>query len=401
MHRFDRLPFLVIGGGLGGLATALALAHKGYAVHVIEQAREFGEIGAGIQIAPNGSRALAALGVLDETRPYAVYPQRLLLVDALSDATLTTLDFGEAFRRNYTYPYMVMHRNDLLTILLRACQARPQITLETNREALAIEDLGDGARVTCADGSTYICQALVGADGLKSVVRASLLADGDPVCAEFVAYRGAVPMAEVIESAGAETIRYWIGPDLHLIQYPLRAGALYNQVAVFKSVRYDPLTDDWGNAEELDAHFAQTHHSVQRALTRVKRDRRWAMFDRAPVENWTRHRITLLGDSAHPMLQYIAQGACQALEDAVCLAEMLAAEDGDVERAFLAYQRMRIPRTARVQRSARLFGDIIHSQGLCALLRNALFSARAPDDFTYTDWFYGHQPERKEKDDGP
>jgi salicylate hydroxylase len=392
MQRCHRLDFLVIGGGLGGLATALALAQKGYPVHLIEKAHEFGEIGAGIQIAPNGSKALADLGILAETRPYAVYPQRLLLVDALSDLTLTTLDFGEAFRRAYTHPYVVMHRNDLLTILLHACQARQEITLETQKEAIAVEDLGDGARVHCADGSTYECHALIGADGLKSVVRTYVLNDGDPVCAEFVAYRGAVPMEEVIESAGVDTIRYWIGPNLHLIQYPLRAGALYNQVAVFKSACYRPETDDWGDAEELAAQFAQTHPSVQRALTRVKRERRWAMFDRAPVENWTRNHITLLGDSAHPMLQYIAQGACQALEDAVSLANALASQGGEVTQAFLAYQQTRIPRTARVQRSARLFGDIIHSAGVTALLRNTLLSARAPDDFTYTDWFYGYRP---------
>ncbi len=392
MNRLHRIPFLVIGGGLGGLATALALSRKGYAVHVIEKAHEFGEIGAGIQIAPNGSRALDALGVLGETRSYAVYPQRLLLVDALSDATLTTLDFGEAFRRAYTYPYFVMHRNDLLTILLRACQESEKITLETNREAIAIEDLGDGARVTCASGATYECNALIGADGLKSVVRTYVIGDGEPVCAEFVAYRGAVPMEEVIESAGLDTIRYWIGPNLHLIQYPLRGGKLYNQVAVFKSGRYRPDSDDWGTEEELEAHFAETHQSVRRALTRIKRDRRWAMFDRAPADNWTRHHITLLGDSAHPMLQYIAQGACQALEDAVSLADALADQGGEVGRAFLAYQQMRIPRTARVQRSARLFGEIIHSDGVTALLRNALLAGRAPDDFTYTNWFYGWQP---------
>jgi 3-hydroxybenzoate 6-monooxygenase len=219
-------------------------------------------------------------------------------------------------------------------------------------------------------------------------------------CAEFVAYRGAVPMEEVIEFAGMDTIRYWIGPNLHLIQYPLRGGKLYNQVEVFKSERYRPDSDDWGTEEELEAHFAKTHESVRRALTRVKRDRRWAMFDRVPTDNWTRHRITLLGDSAHPMLQYIAQGACQTLEDAVCLADALASHRGGVGKAFLAYQEIRIPRTTRVQRSARLFGDIIHSDGVTALLRNELLSGRAPDDFTYTDWFYGYQPERKERSDG-
>jgi 2-polyprenyl-6-methoxyphenol hydroxylase-like FAD-dependent oxidoreductase len=400
MHQPQRIPFLVVGGGLGGLATALALARKGYAVHVLEKAHEFGEIGAGIQIAPNGSRALDALGVLGETRPYAVYPRRLLLVDALTDTTLTTLDFGDTFRRAYHYPYFVMHRNDLLTILLHACQQSDRITLETNREVVAIEDLGDGARAICANGATYECAALIGADGLKSVVRSYVIGDGEPLCAEFVAYRGAVPMEEVIESAGLDTIRYWIGPSLHLIQYPLRGGKLYNQVAVFKSARYRPGSDDWGTEEELEAHFAQTHTSVRRALTRIKRDRRWPMFDRVPTDNWTRHHITLLGDSAHPMLQYIAQGACQALEDAVYLADTVASQHTDVEAAFHLYQQERIPRTARVQRSARLFGEIIHSSGVTALLRNALLAGRAPDDLTYTDWFYGYQPGRKERNDG-
>lgn len=399
MHQ-GRIPFLVIGGGIGGLTAALALSQKGYPVHLIERAAEFGEIGAGIQIAPNGSRMLDALGILDRIQTYAVYPQRLILVDALSGNLLTTLDFGENFQRAYTYRYLVMHRSDLLTILLDACQQSAAITLETNREVVAVEDLGDGALVTCADGSTYACAALIGADGLKSVVRKYVIGDGDPVCAEFVAYRGAIPMEEVIESAGMDTIRYWIGPNLHLIQYPLRRGELYNQVAVFKSQRYRADADDWGTEDELEEHFASTDESVRKALARVKRDRRWPLYDRLPSDNWTRHHITLLGDSAHPMLQHIAQGACQALEDAVGLADMLASYQGDVSQAFLAYQAERILRTARVQRSARLFGDIIHSDGLTAMLRNALLSGRAPDDYTYTDWFYGYQPERKETANG-
>ncbi len=391
----SRVPFLVVGGGIGGLATALALSRKGYSVHLIEKAVEFGEVGAGIQIAPNGSHALASLGVLDKIQSYAVFPQRLILVDALSGNLLTTLDFGENFQRAYTYPYLVMHRNDLLTILLDACKQSDAITLETHREIVEIADLPDGALVTCTDGSTYECDALIGADGLKSVVRKHLLDDGNPVNAEFVAYRGAIPMEEVIESAGMDTIRYWIGPNLHLIQYPLRRGELYNQVAVFKSDRYRVDTDDWGTEEELEEHFAQTDESVRKALLRVKRDRRWVLYDRPPTDNWTHHHITLLGDSAHPMLQHIAQGACQALEDAVCLAHMLADFRGEVSNAFRAYQAIRIPRTAHVQRSARLFGDIIHSDGVTALLRNALLSQRTADDYTYTDWFYGYRPERK------
>lgn len=396
----SRVPFLVVGGGIGGLTTALALSQKGFPVHLIERAAEFGEIGAGIQIAPNGSRMLDSLGVLDEIQQYAVYPQRLILVDAVSGDLLTTLDFGKKFRQAYTYRYLVMHRSDLLTILLDACRQSPAITLETSREVIAIEDLGDGALVTCAGGSTYECDALIGADGLKSVVRKYVIEDGDPICVEFVAYRGAIPMEEVIETAGLDTIRYWIGPNLHLIQYPLRRGELYNQVAVFKSRHYQPDSDAWGDEAELEERFAGTDESVKRALTRVKRDRRWPLFDRVPTDNWTRNHITLLGDSAHPMLQHIAQGACQAIEDAVYLADMLARYQGNVSRAFLAYQAERIPRSARVQRSARLFGDIIHSDGITALLRNVIFSQRGPDDFTYTDWFYGYQPERKRTDNG-
>ncbi|HEU5348474.1 MAG TPA: FAD-dependent monooxygenase [Ktedonobacterales bacterium] len=393
MTQRQRIPFLVVGGGLGGLTLALALSRKGYPVHVLEKAHDFGEIGAGIQIAPNASRVLDELGILEEVRPSVVHPQRLLLVDALSGEHLTALDFGEPFQRAYTYRYFVMHRNDLLSALLNACRQSDAVTLETHREVVAIEDLGDGARVTCADGTSYDCTALVGADGLKSIVRSYVIGDGEPVCAEFVAYRGAVPMEEVIETAGLDTIRYWIGPNLHFIQYPLRRGEIYNQVAVFKSQCYRADSDDWGTEEELEAHFAVTHESVQRSLTRIKRDRRWPMYDRPPSDNWTRHHITLLGDAAHPMLQYIAQGACQALEDAWCLAEAVASTEGDVDMAFRRYQAVRLPRTAHVQRSARLFGDIIHSSGVTALLRNVLMTQRAPDDFTYTDWFYGYRPD--------
>lgn len=394
MGQQRSIPFLVVGGGIGGLAASLALARKGYRVHVLEQAVTFSEIGAGIQLAPNASSVLDHLGVLGQISQCAVYPRRMLLVDALSGETLTAADLDEPFLRAFRYPYVVMHRNDLLTILLDACRHSEQIILETNRHVLTVEDLGDGAQVTCSDGTTYVCDALIGADGLRSVIRTLVMDDQEPLCEGFVAYRGAIPAAEATEHAGLETIRFWIGPNLHFIQYPLRRGELYNQVAVFKSDRYRADADDWGSEEELEAHFAQTHESVRRALTRIKRDRHWTMYDRLPTDTWTRHHITLLGDAAHPMFQYIAQGACQALEDAACLAETLAHHEGDVSTAFLAYQAERIPRTARVQRTARLFGDIIHRQGIEALRRNEVLAERTDTDYTHMHWFYAYQPER-------
>jgi salicylate hydroxylase len=396
MKAVQRVPILIVGGGIGGLTTALALAGRGLTAHVLELATTFGEIGAGIQIAPNASSVLDHLGVLEQVASCAVYPKRMLLVDALTGETLTAAELGEPFLRAFRYQYVVMHRNDLLTILLDACRQQQAITLETNQQVVSVEDVQGGARVTCADGSVYTCGALVGADGLHSVVRRHVIGDAEPVCEGFVAYRGAVPVADVLEHGGLDTIRYWIGPRLHFIQYPLRHGELYNQVAVFQSDRYraDANPDEWGTEEELESRFAITHESVRRSLTRIKRDRHWTMFDRPPDQNWSRHHITLLGDAAHPMLQYIAQGACQAIEDADSLADALARYPGEIEAAFEAYQNERIPRTARVQRSARQFGDIIHGEGDDARSRNAVLAQRASDDYTHMDWFYAYQPQR-------
>ena len=398
MSQQRAIPFLIVGGGIGGLATALALSRQGYQVQVLEQASVFSEIGAGIQLAPNASSVLDQLGVLEQISACAVYPRRMLLVDAISGETLTAADLGEPFLRAFRYPYVVMHRNDLLTILLDACQQCQSITLETNRQVVAVEDLGDGARVQCADGTTYVCDALIGADGLRSMIRARFFDSDEPLCEGFVAYRGAIPASEALEHAGLETIRYWIGPNLHFIQYPLRRGELYNQVAVFKSERYRADSDDWGTVDELEAHFAGTHENVQRSLLKIKRDRHWTMYDRLPIDNWTRHHITLLGDAAHPMFQYIAQGACQALEDAVCLARAVAWHEGYVSQAFLAYQTTRIPRTARVQRTARLFGDIIHGTGAEAQRRNTVLAEQADDDYTHMQWFYAYQAGRSDND---
>jgi 3-hydroxybenzoate 6-monooxygenase len=391
MKQRYAIPLLIAGGGIGGLAAALALSQKGYPVHVVEKSAEFGEIGAGIQLAPNATGVLNRLGIFDEISKSAVFPQQLVLMDALSGKPITSLALGEKFRRAYKSPYLVMHRSDLLSILLQACQASDLITLETRKNIIAIDDLGDGARVTFADDSFYECDALVGADGLWSTIRQFVVDDMEPICAQFVAYRGAIPIAEVSEHAGMDSMLFWTGPNMHFVQYPLRRGELYNQVAVFKSDRYKPDSDDWGTSDELDERFSLTCPEVKSGLALIKRNRRWPMYDCLPTDNWTRNHITLLGDAAHPMLQYIAQGACQAIEDAECLAGALASYRGAIRQAFMAYQEIRIPRTARVQQTARFFGEICHIDGVGAILRNALLSQRASDDYSYTDWLYGYQ----------
>jgi 3-hydroxybenzoate 6-monooxygenase len=385
------LPLLIAGGGIGGLAAALAVARTGRAVHVLEREARFGEIGAGLQLAPNASHALARLGVLDAIAPYAVFPRRIVWRDARTGALVTALDLGEPFRAHYGHPYVVMHRGDLLDVLLAACRADDRIALEPSRGVVDVEQHGDRVRALCADGSAYDGVAAVAADGLWSRLRKLVHDDGEPIAARYVAYRGTLPIAELWEGAGLDDVTLWTAPGLHFVQYPIRGGQLFNQVAVFHSDHYRPDSDDWGTPDELDTHFAVGCAPVQAGIARIGRDRHWTMYDREPIADWSRGRLALLGDAAHPMLQYLAQGACQALEDAIVLADALAAHD-DPAAAFLAYRDRRYLRTARVQYSARLFGEIWHVGDVGATLRDAMLAARRADDFGHVEWLYGWRP---------
>jgi len=386
-----KIPLLMVGGGLGGLSAALALAAQGIACHVVEKSPQFGEFGAGLQIAPNASRILDALGASEELRKTAVFPKRLVMKDAVSGETITSVDLGRAFLERYGQPYFVIHRGDLLDTLLRCCRRRADITLEPGKALVKVEDGGDGVLATFADGSVYDCEVLIGADGLHSVVRRHVVGDADPVCEPYVAYRGAVPISAIAEHSGFDNVVIFGGPDLHFVQYPLRGGELYNQVAVFKSKTFKPNSDDWGTAEELDAAYAGTCAFVRQSLRSILRNRRWPMVHRHPIGNWTRGRASLLGDAAHPMLQYAAQGACQAIEDAACLAKVFAEHGTDYDKALAAYPAARYLRTARVQTTARFFGDyVLHLDGVNATLRNRLLETRRADDYADLDWLYGY-----------
>lgn len=391
MPRSNDLPLLIAGGGIGGLAAALAVARTGRPVRVLERAAQFGEIGAGLQLAPNASHVLEHLGILDAIAPYAVYPRRIVWRDARSGERVTALDLGEAFRARYGHPYVVMHRSDLLDVLLAACRADDRIALEPSQTVVEIAEHDDGVRVACAGGTSYDGVAAVAADGLWSRLRKLVHDDGEPVAARYVAYRGAIPVSELWEGAGLEDVTLWTAPGLHFVQYPIRGGKLFNQVAVFTSDRYRPDSEEWAKPDELDARFAVGCDAVRAGIARIGRDRYWTMYDREPIARWSRGRLALLGDAAHPMLQYMAQGACQALEDGVVLAAALAEHD-DPADAFLAYRDRRYLRTARVQYSARLFGEIWHAGDVGATLRDTMLAPRPDDDFSHTDWLYGWRP---------
>jgi len=392
MSSTSSAPVIIVGGGIGGLATALSLASRGRRVHVLERAPEFTEIGAGIQLAPNALRVLSELGLLEPTLSEAVQPVRAVMMEARTGERLAGMDFGEQFRTTFGAPYVVTHRSDLLTVLLKACLASDLITLENSRRVVILKERGDEVLIVCEDGSRYSAPLVIGADGLRSACREYVLDDGPPVCSGDVAYRGALPIALAQSVSDEPTITWWVGPKVHLIQYPVRGGNLFNQVGVFTSDAYrdgvDPASQEWGTPEELDERFSDLDDRVRSSAALLNRDRRWALFDRPPAATWTKGRVTLIGDAAHPMLQYLAQGGCQALEDAFTLGACLADPTVDVADALSRYESMRRPQAGLAQTWARRVGDIVHGDGLLAILRNALLHQLKADDFRYVDWLY-------------
>ncbi|GEL25197.1 3-hydroxybenzoate 6-hydroxylase [Pseudonocardia sulfidoxydans NBRC 16205] len=399
MSDHVHVPALVVGGGIGGLATALSLARSGQPVHLVERSAEFAEIGAGLQFGPNASRALDALGVLDDIVPVAVQPSKAVMMDALSGEPLTTLDLGPSFTERYGYPYLVLHRHDLLEMLVEHCRRHPLITMENRRDVVGVDLRPDVAVVTCADGTVYRTPALIGADGLNSTLRREVV-DDDLVCSGYAAYRGTVPSHQAGHAIAPDDVVLWIGPGMHLMQYPVRRGELYNQVAVFRSPRFaagHTEPGDWGGPEELDAAFATASQPVRDAVAKIGRSRRWSMFDRAPAPTWINGPLVLTGDAAHPMLQYLGQGACQALEDAVELGHRFAqhtvAGVPDVAQAYREFERVRLPRAARCQTTARPWGELWHTDApLLLALRDRVLTQRAADDYRELDWLYSPAP---------
>ena len=385
---------LIAGGGIGGLAVALALAQKGRRVRVLEKAAEFGEIGYGIQMGPNVSGMLDRLGVLKALEATSVFPEALIFADALTNEEITRIALGKRFIERYRYRYFVIHRRDLHGGLLEACRARAEIALEASRGLTRFSQDQHGVQVTCDDGSEYRGAALVGADGLWSPTRQAVVGDGAPRLAGHFVYRGVVPDDQITDRSRAGTMTIWGGPDLHLVQYRLRGGTVMNNVATIASRRFRRGEKDAGAPDELEELFARTHPGVRGSLRYVSRERNWVLHDRDPVTNWTRGRVTLLGDAAHPTLQYLAQGAQMAIEDGVVLAEKLAAAGEDYNRAFLAYQRERMNRSARVVLSSRFFGEWFHVDGGARELRNELARGRDPENPWEADWLYrGIEPD--------
>ena len=374
------LPIVVAGGGIGGLAAAWALARKGRAVQVFEQAPEFGEVGAGIQLGPNVFKMFDYLGLTEAIDRTAVYPGHLIMRDALSGEEVVRVPVGsDAFRARFKYPYGVIHRADIHGAFLEACQKSPLVTLNASRKVTGFEDKGDRVVVKLDGGAEFEGDLLVGADGLWSSVREQLIGDGKPRVSGHIAYRAVIPTPKVPAHLQQTDVVLWAGPKTHLVHYPLRRGEVYNLVVVFHSDRYEEGWDTYGDPEELHERFKGERPEVLEFLAMVNEWKMWVLCDREPIKGWSKGRAVLLGDAAHPMLQYLAQGACMATEDAVVLANRLDAAKGDYAAAFDAYEKERYLRTARVQLTARFYGEVYHAMDVKRDLRNALLKNASPE----------------------
>jgi salicylate hydroxylase len=380
---------LVAGGGIGGLAAALALVRCGYRVRVFEQAPEIGEIGAGMQLGPNAFHALDALGVGDRARARAVFTDCMVMHDAVDGSEVGRILTDEAFRQRFGNPYAVIHRADVHTTLLEGAKASGAVEFQTHTRIERIEQ--DDAGVTAIDqrGEPYRGTALIGAEGVRSVVRAQYV--NDPVrVTGHVVYRAVVDKADFPQALRWNAASLWAGPKCHLVHYPLRGGEQYNVVVTFHSRQQEEWGVTEGSREEVESYFQGIVPVARQLIELPKSWKRWATADREPIGTWTFGRATLLGDAAHPTTQYMAQGACMALEDAVTLGESLRAHGGDWGHALALYQRSRVARTARIVLSGREMGRFYHAEGVERLVRNELWKGRSQARFhDALEWLYG------------
>ncbi len=389
MSAPSSLPVLVAGGGIGGIAAALALVRQGFRVQVFEQAAEIGEIGAGIQLGPNAFSAFDALGVGEKARGRAVYTDFMVMHDALDGYQVGKIPTDEKFRQRFGNPYAVIHRADVHLSLFEGAQESGQVEFFTSTRIERVEQDDQGVTVQAADGRRFRGQALIGADGVKSVVRQQFVGDPARVTGHVV-YRAVVDQADFPADLKWNAASIWVGPNCHLVHYPLRGGEQYNVVVTFHSRQQEEWGVTEGSKEEVQSYFQGIVPQARQLIDLPKSWKRWATADREPIGQWTYGRVTLLGDAAHPTTQYLAQGACMALEDAVTLGEALRVTGQDWPAALELYQRSRVARTARIVLSAREMGRIYHAKGVERLVRNDLWRGRTPERFyDAVEWLYG------------
>ncbi len=383
-------PIAIAGGGIGGLAAALALARRGMASHVFERRSAVCEDGAGIQIGPNGTKILSALGVAARLRPAVAEPEAISVRDGATGRELTRLPLGHWIAQRHGAPYWTAHRQDLHAALLEAATAEPRITLTSGSDITGYTNHDGCITAQRANGPDVTALALIGADGLWSRLRTLQKGGIAPIASGKSAYRCVVPAGAMPPDLSGKDIHIWLSPGAHVVHYPVRAG---REIAVVVIADGQAHFDGWASTVPAEAVAAQV-----RSLAPVLRDflghgqlwRAWALQSLPPLQNWTDGRMTLLGDAAHPVMPFLAQGAVLALEDAVVLAQHLSGDGRSVGEHLDAFARARRTRAARVASASIRNGRIYHLSGPMALARNAVLRTAPPQRLmAHYDWLYG------------
>jgi salicylate hydroxylase len=383
---------LICGGGIGGLTLALALAKWGRRSHVLEARSEFSTAGAGIQLGPNATRLLGGLGVTERLAEKAVSPQSIHVHDAPSGHPLADLPLGSWIEKRHGAPYWVLHRTDLQAALLDAAQSSPLIEITTGFRVIAIEERADSVIVTSDAGDTAKGLFVVGADGVWSEVRKFLFSDFELRYAGTTAARTIIPMSDLPNDYRDPQTRVWLAPSAHFVHYPINGGAALAVVVITSAAQPEV---GWGlpcPVDDVVACAAPFDAALMDLLRRGRDWQRWALFDPKPLRRWSRGRVTLLGDAAHPILPFLAQGGAMAIEDAVVLGWEVARGYGDHGHVFDAYEAQRRSRVAHVQKASRDNGIAYHLSGLSATARNmALRTTPAQLLMQRYDWVYAWQ----------
>ncbi|MFE3827919.1 FAD-dependent monooxygenase [Streptomyces sp. NPDC059092] len=381
---------VIVGGGIGGLAAALAVARRGHRAVVLERAGTFAEIGAGIQLAPNGLHALDRLGLGDAVRARAVHIDELRFMDGVSGEHVASLPLTGVYRRRFGNPYVVVHRGELHGLLVDACRRSPAIELRAGSRATGYRQHGSAATVLLDGGELVTGDAVIGADGIHSAIRGQLVGDGAPRVSGITVYRTVIPMERVPEELRWNAVTWWAGPGRHFVHYAIGGGRYLNLAPSVENGVTEPFAGVPVDRERVRDAFACLDGTARRLLALGEEWKSWVLVDRDPVDRWTDGRVTLLGDAAHPMLHYAAQGACQALEDAVVLGDLLDDDTDAIPERFEKYHAERHDRTARITHAARASTRLWHPAGAEAKARNQMLSELSGTDLhDHVAWMHG------------